>query len=135
MSGVPPLLPIGDLYLDVLLFSIQLMLTCAIPMTLITHRIIEGLHGSVWLSVVLLFVGTILGLVGFKDLGIHQNNTGTEYAGEVGPSICKICAHDTGPFFLVNCQIGRGLIAEIVACVLAAIGALFGHCVTPDDDK
>ena len=64
------------------------------------------LHGAVWLSVVLLFVGTILGLVGFKDLAVHENHTGTDYAGEVGPGVCSICAAETGPFFLVNCQIG-----------------------------
>ena len=61
--------------------------------------------------------------------------TGTDYAGEVGPGVCSICAHETGPFFLVNCQIGRGLVVEIVACVLAAVGALCGHCVTPNSDK
>jgi len=83
------------------------------------------LHNCVCFAGILLFLGAILGLVGFKDLAMENDWP------ELPPGACRICNKNTAPFVLVDCNIGDGLIIAIVGCVLGAMASCIGYTNTP----
>eukprot|EP00039_Didymoeca_costata_P008964 m.119080 g.119080 ORF g.119080 m.119080 type:complete len:195 (+) comp14303_c0_seq2:196-780(+) len=100
-----------------------LLLCCCVGIvaTVACTKFNVNMHHFVCLGGILVFLGCIFALVGFQDMAQKRGQF------TLPPDACRICGSNTKAFVLENCNIGDGLIVEIVGAILASIAACIGY--------